>query len=74
MLVAIAVAILGCEQKSEEHTRNYDIPKGLEDCKIHKLKSPAVEMINLHVVRCPNSSTSTTYRSGKSTYSVTVLD
>jgi hypothetical protein len=76
VITLIAVSMLGCNIDSEETTSTFNIPKELSDCKIYKVgTNKTTERTDIiTVVRCPNSSTSTTYRSGKSTYSVTVLD
>ena len=48
------------------------LPEELKDCKIFRINNSAGTF--LYVVRCPNSSTSTTFHSGKSTTTTTVVD
>lgn len=72
MLVAIATLLSGCEKEAKETTSKYTLPEGLEDCKIFKLRNDDGGVIV--VTRCPLSSTTTAYTSGKSTESSTVID
>lgn len=70
--VIFAIGLLsGCEKRTTEYTSNYVLPSGLEDCKIFNLNSG---FSNITAVRCPLSSTTTTYSTGKTTHSVSVVE
>lgn len=75
MKIAIAALVLsalivGCNQ-SEAFKPNAPLPQGLKDCKFYNIwQSGSL----LRVVRCPNSSTTTNYQSGKTNTSVTVVE
>ncbi len=72
MVIALAFILVGCDS-SGERTNNYELPQGLSDCHIFRVSPDGIGK-TLYVVRCPNSTTSTTYNSGKSdTSSVTYI-
>ena len=71
-ILIFAMSMTGCEKEAKESTANYDMPEGLKDCKVFSLKNDSGSWIT--VVRCPLSSTSTTYSSGKSTATATVVE
>ncbi len=72
VLVA-AIGLAACTPSGKEVTGSFPIlPEGLKDCKIYDLQSEHGS--HIRVVRCPNSSTSTTYKSGKSTYHGAVVE
>lgn len=47
--------------------------KGLEGC-VYQRVVPTNTVPTLHVIRCPNSSTTTRWQSGKTTQSVSVIE
>ena len=49
-----------------------NLPEGLKDCKIYGIQNG--NSISLSVVRCPNSTVSTTYKSGKTTTTTVVIE
>ncbi|SOK58886.1 Phage protein [Yersinia phage fHe-Yen9-03] len=63
-VLLISFILSGCDGKSENRTEKYDLPTELKDCQIYKLTSNSTSK-TLYVVRCPNSSTQTTFNSGK---------
>jgi len=66
-----ALFISGCENKYEEI--DYPVrPPELNDCAIYRLSNS--EGGSIVVVRCPNSTTSTTYPQGKTQGSSIVVD
>ena len=68
-----ALGILsGCEKETKEHTSKYALPEGLQDCKVYNMRGENGSEIN--VVRCPLSSTTATYKSGKSTHTTTTFE
>lgn len=75
-LLMLSILISGCdtsEAKGPQQVK-YSMPKNLEDCEVYKID--AANNPYLYVVRCPNSTTSTTYeyREGKTTkYRSTVV-
>lgn len=75
-VVFLVFTVIGCNIRTEERTNAFNVPKELSDCKIYSLGTNGSDNIAqiITVVRCPNSSTTTDYKSGKSTRSATVLD
>lgn len=71
-VLIIAMSLSACSKETKESTANYDMPEGLKDCKVYFMRSEGGGSIT--VVRCPLSSTSTTYSSGKSTATATVVE
>jgi len=71
-LIMTTLILLGCT-KTEDQTNLYDLPVELKDCTVHQIATKDGKW-SATVVRCPNSSTSSTYKSGKSTRTVTVVD
>lgn len=63
-------ALVGCDSRTVE-LHDFVLPEGLKDCKIYFM-TDGVRSIT--VTRCPNSSTSTQYQTGKTTSSVTVIE
>lgn len=67
----IAIALSGCDPSARNISEQYAMPTELSDCTITLLQG---KYNHLNVVRCPNSSTSTTYRVGKTTQTTVVID
>lgn len=68
-----AIGLAACSPSGKEVTGNFPImPEGLKDCKIYDLQSDGGS--HVRVVRCPNSSTSTSYRVGKATHYTAVVE
>lgn len=64
----IAIMLSGCNNPNyTDKTTSYMLPEGMKDCKVYKLEGEGNSK-TLTVVRCPYSETSTTYRTGKSSY------
>lgn len=71
ILIFSIIGIVGCSDGY--HERNFPVrPDELKDCKIYQLESSGGGSIT--VVRCPQSATSTTYKSGKTTVNTVVID
>ena len=70
--ITIISFLLGCTPKTKSIESDYDIPKELSDCTFLSLRDTVTNSIK--VVRCPNSTTSVNYASGKTTQSVIVVD
>ena len=72
--VVLSVVILtGCEPSYKDYTESFtNLPEGLKDCKIYGIQNG--NSMSLSVVRCPNSTVSTTYKSGKTTATTVVID
>lgn len=62
----------GCDMYTEESTANYILPDGLKDCKIYYMRNSYGNSVT--VTRCPVSSSSTQYQSGKTAMSSTVVE
>lgn len=74
LLISLILLVFlgGCDMSSEDTTKNYSLPDGLKDCKIYYMQNSYGNHIT--VTRCPMSSTSTQYQSGKTTLSSTVVE
>ena len=76
ILTFLAVALLasGCTPSAQE--RFFPVmPKELQDCKVFRLDDGSGTGLGaMNVMRCPNSSTSVTYKSGKTTVQSAVID
>lgn len=71
VFVIVAVAVLaGCGPSSE--VTNYPMPPELSDCSQYRLSNGVGS--GIVVVRCPNSTTSTTHPVGKSKSTTVVID
>lgn len=71
-IVLVALALSGCFKNEYSNIKFPEIPEELSDCKFFDIANK--DGYRLQVVRCPNSTTTTTYTSGKSQQSVTVID
>lgn len=67
----IAIAFYGCTPSAKDISEQYTIPEELKDCTITYLQG---KYTYLNVVRCHNSTTSTTYPVGKTTQTTVVID
>ena len=70
LILVILASLMGCDSAVEQTWPV--VPDGLKDCQIYKLKNGGGAV--LRVVRCPNSSTSTTYPVGKHQETSVVID
>jgi hypothetical protein len=67
------ISMMGCDRKSNsDDTSQYSVPAGLKDCQIYRLNS--YTRSDLVVVRCPNSNTSATFKSGKTDAHVSTVE
>lgn len=72
LLVAGTLLLIGCSPRAT--TINFPvIPPELADCKFFSLYEGELGA-NITVARCPNSTTSTTYNSGKKSKTTVVID
>ena len=71
IIASIALAITGCTPSAKDISEQYTMPEELKDCTITYLQG---KYTHLTVVRCPNSTTSTTYPVGKTTQTTVVID
>lgn len=73
MIILSVIMLAGCEPSYKEKTQNFTIlPDELKDCKFYDVRSNTGS--NLKIVRCPNSTVSTTYNNGKTTLTTVVID
>lgn len=72
LILAATVLMVGCEPSNETRTDEFKLPDYLSDCTITKLVDKNTAIFT--VVRCPNSSTSTTYMNGRSSQTSVVID
>lgn len=78
LVAAVAsVALAGCSGSNTPQQLKTSFPldkiRGLEDCTFNRVDPGDVYSV-ITVVRCPNSTTSTTYQMGKTTATVVVID
>ena len=75
-LILIAVLMLAAcgdyAPATKENSNKWLMPEGLADCKVYDMTS--TQGAWMRVVRCPNSDTTTTVQSGKTTTVVTVTE
>jgi hypothetical protein len=68
------LALAGCDtQQAAKHTVDLKQVPGLEDCTYYMVDPGGTSPI-MHVIRCPNSTTSTKYSVGKTTVNTVVID
>ena len=72
VILIMSLAITACSPTASETSDSYKIPEELNDCKFFYLYSPSKSGLN--VVRCPNSSVSTTYMQGKTPTTTVTID
>ena len=70
IFVAIACLLSACDPSAKQVTFPV-LPDELKDCTFHYISGG---LNGITVARCPNSTTSTTYRSGKTTRTTVVID
>lgn len=72
-LCILILSFVGCDAKTVDMTSEYKLPPELNDCNFYYVRGGGSSK-DLYVVRCPNSSTSTTWneQQGKTTTSETV--
>ncbi len=69
-IALVLIMVAGCGSKAVEYTPPV-IPADLQDCKFYSMRTNGY---NMRVVRCPNSSVSTTFSQGKSTTTTVTID
>ena len=70
VIVMIALFVIGCNDSATELHFSV-MPPELSECKIYLLYRNG---FSFTIARCPNSTTTTTYRSGKNTTSTILVD
>lgn len=70
--VLVLLVLVGCTPLGRDVTDEWILPDGLKDCRIYRLKNSSG--LHLTVVRCQNSSTSVTTRSGKKVTHAEVIE
>jgi hypothetical protein len=71
MILAALLAVGGCSNGYKE--KSFPVkPVELSDCRFFELNN--ADGGSITVARCPNSSTTTTYKSGKTTRSTVIID
>lgn len=69
--VVTAALLTGCDSNTSSITHRYVLPPELSKCKIYDMSNGTN---SIKVVHCPNSTTTTSYRSGKTHKNVTIID
>ena len=72
IVVSISIVLAGCSPAANQLTFPI-VPPELADCKFYHLRSGDLGA-GITVARCPNSTTTTQYKSGKTTKNVIVVD
>lgn len=72
--IFVACSLLaGCDAEYKDKSRSYQMPPGMEHCKVYRLEGEGGNR-NLTAVVCKNSTTSVNYSEGKTDYSVVTED
>jgi hypothetical protein len=61
-LLLVSLTLISCSPRTDEVTGDFIMPEGMDDCQIHRLTDGNIV---IRVVRCPNSSTTTTTMTGR---------
>lgn len=75
----LALGLVGCDRNTttpavqDPSTKALQLTEGLEDCKIFQFQQWSGGS-TITIVRCPNSTVSTTYPEGKTTATVITID
>lgn len=72
IIACLALALIGCEPRSRESTREYNLPKELEHCTVHVIDNG--KLTQLYVVLCPNKTTTATALSAKHPVYVSLIE
>lgn len=73
VLMALTGLVLGgCKAETEDKTSDYVLPMELHDCKVYRMSNDAGS--SMFIVRCPNSATAATYKSGKTSKTTLTID
>lgn len=72
LIILTGFLLIGCTPETTDQSGKYILNNELADCKIFNMRSSGG--ITITVARCPNSTTSTTYSSGKTTHTTIVVD
>ncbi|WEM33500.1 hypothetical protein EJP02_439 [Escherichia phage EJP2] len=67
----LALSLSACDRVTEERSHEFALPSELVQagCKIYRMR--AESGVTLYALYCPNSTTTTSYTSGKQTHHVT---
>jgi hypothetical protein len=71
IILLICLALTACTPSASEK-RMPVMPKGLEDCSVYTINDGELGVYT--VFRCPDSTTTTSYKEGKTTKTVVVID
>jgi len=71
IMALVVVCLVGCEKSTKEISGTFNMPEELKDCKMYSLSDG---VSSVYVVRCPQSSISTTYNCGKTTCSTMYVE
>lgn len=71
-IILCVFLLTGCDPKSTDTTSTYKLPPQLSNCKVFQLTNSHGGIVTALV--CPNSTTSTTYSSGKTTATVVTFN
>ena len=74
-LVVAGIMLVGCDGTQQTAMTTLDLKqvRGLEDCTYYVVDPGGTHNI-VRVIRCPNSTTSTSYVQGKTTVNTVVID
>lgn len=70
----LCLFLIGCLRHSEDLTEEYVLPPGMLDCKVFTVSGKSINKTTLIVIRCPNSSTTTVYKTNKIQRQITVIN
>lgn len=66
LILISTIFVMSCSNYTEEMSQDYELPEELKDCKIYWIAKKDNQN-GFKTMRCPLSSTSVTYASGKTT-------
>lgn len=72
VLLVISILFIAACSPSAEVLNFPVLPAELKDCKFYRVSDG--NLYSLRIVRCPNSTTATTYSEGKTTSTTVVID
>lgn len=70
-LLIASMLLIGCDPSHSDVTEDFSLPEEMSDCKIFSVCS---SLRCLQAIRCPNSQTTTTYKSGKYYRTISVIE
>lgn len=71
-IITSFILLSGCAKTVEDISDEFLLPKELKDCRVYNLQ--ASNLSTIKVVRCPQSTTTLNYLSGKNTQTSAIVE